>query len=419
MTKFILVLIALSVIAIVVNGSSWMSSFISAPSSSYTMKYRSYTLSMSGKSSVMEGKQKKINLVKERYSGRGDIAGMVDNDEDLSSYDLFAEADSEEVDPPKIGQTITGIVVELDDNGALVEIGGKMSGFLPVKEASLSAIKHVNTVLELGQTVTAEVVGTLKGTPVISLRSAQLIVAWEKILVLRSNDETFDVEVLEVNKGGAVCDCLGLKAFLPGSHFQGLADESLIGKKLRVKFLDINEDEGKLVVSQRRAMSESNTVQLKRGEVVSGTITGLRNYGAFLELDGGVAGLLHISQISYGRVENPETLFTIGQRAKVMILDFDKTNGRVALSTKSLEPSPGDMLRDMNAVFAKAEETAKKYHERLEAERLAREAAAKDIVAGLGGAIADATNGSDPLLSVADSIESILASVVSDVNKGL
>jgi hypothetical protein len=98
-----------------------------------------------------------------------------------------------------------------------------------------------------------------------------------------------------------------------------------------------------------------------------------------------------------------------------MILDFDKANGRVALSTKVLEPNPGDMLRDMPSVFEKAEETAKKYHERLEAERLAREAAAKDIVAGLGGAIADPD--SDPLLSVADSIESILASVVSDVNK--
>ena len=222
------------------------------------------------------------------------------------------------------------------------------------------------------------------------------------------------VKVLEVNKGGAICDAMGLKAFLPGSHFQGIPDESLVGQTIKVKFLDVNEDDGKIVISQRRAMTESQTA-LKRGEVVAGTVTGLRAYGAFLELDGGVAGLLHISQISYGRVENPETLFTIGQRCKVMILDFDKANGRVALSTKVLEPNPGDMLRDMPSVFEKAEESAKKYHERLEAERLAREAAAKDIVAGLGGAISDPD--SDPLLSVADSIESILASVVSDVNK--
>lgn len=179
-----------------------------------------------------------------------------------------------------------------------------------------------------------------------------------------------------------------------------------------MKFLDINEDEGKLVVSQKRAMMDNQTTDLRRGAVVSGTITGLRNYGAFLELDGGMAGLLHISQISYDRVDNLETLFTIGQRCKVMILDHDKANGRVALSTKTLEPNPGDMLRNMENVFAQAETTAQRYHERLEAERQAREAAAKDIVAGLGGAMGGSSG--DPLVSVAESIESILASIVND-----
>jgi predicted RNA-binding protein with RPS1 domain len=178
---------------------------------------------------------------------------------------------------------------------------------------------------------------------------------------------------------------------------------------LQVKFLDVNEDEGKLVVSQKRALSDGMTVDLKRGSVVGGTITGLRNYGAFLELDGGMAGLLHISQISYDRVDNLETLFSIGQRCKVMILEHDKANGRVALSTKTLEPTPGDMLRSMENVFSQAEATAQRYHERLDAERQAREAAAKDIVAGLGGA-----SSGDPLTSVAESIESILASIVSD-----
>jgi len=404
-------IVVIALVALLLNE---VCSFAPAKYNNRIMKNSMIMSTATKKATVMEGKQNKINLIKERYSGRGDIAGMLDEEDDLSSYDSFAEADEEEIDPPKTGQMITGTVIEMDDNGALLEIGGKMSGYLPLKEAALIPIKHVNTVLQMGQEVTAEVIGTLKGMPVISLRSAQLVTAWEKIINIRSIDEAFDVKILEVNKGGAVCDCMGLKAFLPGSHFLGLPDSSLVGNTIKVKFLDVNEDEGKLVVSQRRALTDSNAVAIKRGEVVSGTITGLRNYGAFLELDGGIAGLLHISQISYGRVENPETLFTVGQRAKVMILDFDKANARVALSTKTLEPNPGDMLRDMTAVFNKAEETAKKYHERLDAERLAREAAAKDIVAGLGGAIAD--SGNDPS-SVADSIESILASVVSDVNK--
>jgi predicted RNA-binding protein with RPS1 domain len=147
-------------------------------------------------------------------------------------------------------------------------------------------------------------------------------------------------------------------------------------------------------------------------QVVKGTITGLRNYGAFLELEGGTAGLLHISQISFDRIENLEQMFTIGQECKVMVIEHDKANGRVALSTKTLEANPGDMKKDMQAVFDNAEANAKAYHERSDRERAAREAAAKDIVAGLGEA-GDAS-GDDALISVADSIENILASIVAD-----
>jgi len=346
---------------------------------------------------------------KERLAGRGDIVSMDEEDEFAS---FFLDADAEEVNPPKSGETITGTVIEMDDNGALLEIGGKMSGYLPLKEASLIPIKHVNSVFEVGQDVTAEVIGTLRGMPVMSLRSAQLISAWEKVLGMRASDESFETKVIEVNRGGAVCSVEGLKAFLPGSHFLGVPDESIVGNTIKVKFLDVNEQEGKVVISQRRAMMDAQDVDLRKGEVVSGTITGLRNYGAFLELDGGIAGLLHISQISYDRVDSLESLFTIGQRAKVMVIEHDKANGRVALSTKTLEASPGDMLRDMNKVFEVAEETGKKFHERMDNDRKAREAAAKDIVADLGGSVDE--NSSDPLVSVAESIESILASIVSD-----
>lgn len=350
-------------------------------------------------------KTKALSTLKQRYDGRQDLSTM--EEDSTNEWTLFEEADAEEANPPVTGQTVTGAVIEMDDNGALLEIGGKMSGYLPLKEAALIPLKHVQEVLSIGQVVTAEVIGTLKGMPVISLRNAQLVQAWDEILKVRAADSVFDVKVLEVNKGGAVCSCFGLKAFLPGSHFSGVADPSLVGQSVSVKFLDVIEDEGKLVVSQRRAMTP---FELKRGEVVSGTITGLRQYGAFLELDGGAAGLLHISQISYDRIDNLERVFTLGQKAKVMILDHDKVNGRVALSTKALESVPGEILKDMEGVFERAEQTAKKYHEKLELERVAREAAAKDIVAGLGGV----DTGSDPLVSVAASIESILASIVSD-----
>lgn len=92
---------------------------------------------------------------------------------------------------------------------------------------------------------------------------------------------------------------------------------SVLRINFQVKFLDANEEEGKVVLSQRRALMETNAADIKRGSVVSGTVTGLRNYGVFLELQGGMAGLLHISQISVDRIENLENLFTIGQKCKV------------------------------------------------------------------------------------------------------
>jgi small subunit ribosomal protein S1 len=189
--------------------------------------------------STVTGKQKQLIKLKERYTGRYDLTSVTeDADDAITSYDFFAQADEEEVDPPKAGQTITGSVIEMDDNGALIEIGGKMSGYIPLKEVSLRTLKHVNEVLEIGQEVTGEVLGTLKGMPVVSLRTAQLITAWDEILKVRAADTSFETEILEVNKGGAVCDAFGLKAFLPGSHMVGMqADASSIGVKIMVLLL--------------------------------------------------------------------------------------------------------------------------------------------------------------------------------------
>lgn len=357
---------------------------------------------------------KALEKVKGLCGGRLDVGSMSDETEIDSA--AFQEADKEEVDPPKVGQQVTGTIIEMDDNGALLEIGGKMSGYLPAKEASLIPIKQVNSLFEIGQSLTAECIGTLKGMPVVSLRSAQLAEAWEHVLDVRAQDEAFEVTVLEVNKGGAICSYKGLKCFLPGSHYLGLPDASIVGTSFKVKFLDVIEGEGKLVISQRRALAEFQTATFKKGDVVAGTVTGLRNYGAFLELEGGMAGLLHISQISYDRIDNLEKLFQIGQKCKVMVIEHDKAQGRVALSTKTLEVNPGDMIKDMEAVFANAEETARKFQEKMDAERKAREAAAKDIVAGLGGNTDE--SGAGPLASVAESIESILASIVSDKPEG-
>lgn len=196
-----------------------------------------------------------------------------------------------------------------------------------------------------------------------------------------------------------------------------------------MKFLDLVEEEGKVVVSQRLAAAGKD-VDLEVGKVYSARISGLRAYGVFLEIEGASqAGLLHVSQISFERVDNVETLFNMGQEVKVMLLEKDKDKGRLAFSTKVLEAEPGMMLRDMQAVFDKAEETADAYHKRNAADRLAREEAAKEIVASLNSAMDESSGGgssggggakkssdADQLMAVSESIETILASIVDNTS---
>mmetsp|Transcript_16675 Transcript_16675/g.40641 ORF Transcript_16675/g.40641 Transcript_16675/m.40641 type:complete len:156 (+) Transcript_16675:836-1303(+) len=152
---------------------------------------------------------------------------------------------------------------------------------------------------------------------------------------------------------------------------------------------------------------------LSRGDVVDGLVKALKPYGAFIEV-GGMSGLLHISQISFKRIEDLEKVLQPGMQVKCMIIDHDKVNGRIALSTKTLEKEPGDMLTDPQTVFDNAEETAQEYHRKMEEERQAREKTARDIVLGLGDSL-DGLNGdddgdsSDPLADVSDSLDSLLS----------
>merc|ERR1711957_375759 len=157
---------------------------------------------------------------------------------------------------------------------------------------------------------------------------------------------------------------------------------------------------------------EAQMSDLSRGDLISGVVLALKPYGAFVQV-GGMSGLLHISQISYDRIDDLEKVLAPGDQVKCMIIDHDKVNGRIALSTKTLEPEPGDMLKDPKKVFEMAEQTAAKYHERMEAERVAREEAAKEIGLGLGDSLDDLgmdddDDDSDPLAEVSDDLDSVL-----------
>jgi len=340
------------------------------------------------------------------------------------SYDDFDEAVSQTSYAFNRDDIVKGTVVQYDKGGCTVDIGAKASAFLPTAEAALiqptttttapdgtttvSMTTPIEQLIEIGDDRDFQIISDEdeNGQLLVSVRRIQYREAWEGILARKDDDEIFEAEVVGVNRGGAICLVDGLRAFLPGSHLAGqLPTDDLIGQTLALKFLEVNQEDNKLVVSNRRAVVETQMSSLSRGDIVPGIVKALKPYGAFVEI-GGMSGLLHISQISYDRIEDLEKVLSPGQQLKCMIIDHDKLNGRIALSTKTLEPEPGDMLRDPEKVFELAEETAKKYHERMEAERKAREEAAKDIVLGLGDSLDDLTSDDD---DDSDDLDSIIA----------
>lgn len=331
------------------------------------------------------------------------------------SYSDFAKA----VDDTKYGfernAVVQGVAVEYTGSGCLVDIGAKASAYLPEQEAALlmdglgvADVVPLETPMEF-QIISEE---DENGQLLVSIKRIQYKKAWDTVVALAEKDAVLEARVVAVNRGGAICLIEGLRAFLPGSHLSGqLPDENLIGQTLQLKFLEVNTETNKLVVSNRKAVVEQQMADLSRGDVVNGLVKALKPYGAFVEV-GGMSGLLHISQISYDRIEDLEKVLQPGMQIKCMIIDHDKVNGRIALSTKTLEAEPGDMLKNPKLVFEKAEETAAVYHARMEAERQAREEAARDIVMGLGDSLDDLSgdlDSSDPLQEVSDSLDSLLS----------
>ncbi|GMI34955.1 hypothetical protein TeGR_g11004 [Tetraparma gracilis] len=299
---------------------------------------------------------------------------------------------------------VPGTPVQYENGGVMVDIGAKASAFLPAAEVGLLGETPTDIPLEEQRDFQIISEEDENGQLMVSLRRPAYRAAWDVVTSLSASDEAFEAEVVQVNRGGAICLVNGLRAFLPGSHLVGhMPTEALVGVTLPLKFLEVNQEANKLVVSNRRAVVDVSMQSLQRGDVVEGLVKAIKPYGAFVEV-GGMSGLLHISQISYDRIEDLNKVFAIGDKLKCMIIDHDKVNGRIALSTKTLEPEPGDMLKDSAAVFAVAAQTAAKYHERMEAERKAREEAAKDIVLGLSDVAGDV----DPLGDVTDSLEDVL-----------
>jgi small subunit ribosomal protein S1 len=267
------------------------------------------------------------------------------------------------------GDIVAGTVFSLEPRGALIDIGAKTAAYIPIQEMSINRVDNPEEVLQSNETreffiLTDE---NEDGQLTLSIRRIEYMRAWERVRQLQQEDATVRSLVFATNRGGALVRIEGLRGFIPGSHISTRKPkEDLVGEELPLKFLEVDEDRNRLVLSHRRALVERKMNRLEVGEVVIGSVRGIKPYGAFIDI-GGVSGLLHISEISHDHIDTPHSVFNVNDEVKVMIIDLDAERGRISLSTKQLEPEPGDMINNRDLVYDKAEEMAERYREKMRA----------------------------------------------------
>ena len=255
------------------------------------------------------------------------------------------------------GQKIQGTVVQVASEGAYVDIGGKSPAFVPTNEAALGFVNDLEAILPVGETKEFLIIREqdADGQVTLSLRQLALDRAWADIKEMAETGKSTQIRVTGVNKGGITGEVSGLRAFIPRSHLQQRDNlDSLVGQLLTATFLEVNQENRKLVLSQRDAMRAVAMNSIEENALMPGKIVNIKPYGVFVDLDG-ATGLLHIKEISRVRVESLDNIFEVGQEIKVVIKQIDEHQNRMSLSIKPLESYPGENIEKLEAVMADAE----------------------------------------------------------------
>ncbi len=255
----------------------------------------------------------------------------------------------ESLNTVKDKDVIEGTIIALNKREAVVNIGYKSDGIIPMNEFRYNPDIKVGDVVE----VFIENQEDKKGQLILSHRKARASRSWERVNQALENDEIIKGYIKCRTKGGMIVDVFGIEAFLPGSQIdvKPIRDYDIfVGKTMEFKVVKINPEFKNVVVSHK-ALIEAELEQQKReiiaklekGQVLEGTVKNITSYGVFIDL-GGVDGLIHITDLSWGRVSHPEEVVSLDQKLNVVILDFDDEKKRIALGLKQLMPHPWDAL---------------------------------------------------------------------------
>ncbi|MFC2188910.1 30S ribosomal protein S1 [Fulvivirgaceae bacterium LMO-SS25] len=255
-------------------------------------------------------------------------------------------------------EVVTGVVVGVNDRDVILNIGFKSDGLVPLSEfRDLPKLKVGDEVQ-----VFIEEQEDANGQLVLSRRKAKIVKAWETITKAHEEDLVIEGVVKRRTKGGLIVDVHGVESFLPGSQIdvKPIRDfDVFVGRTMELKVVKINYANDNVVVSHKVLIEKDIEKQkavilnnLEKGQVLEGVIKNMTNFGVFIDL-GGVDGLLHITDISWGRINHPEEVLKLDQKVNVVVLDFDDEKKRISLGMKQLEAHPWDSLSEETVVGSK------------------------------------------------------------------
>ena len=260
------------------------------------------------------------------------------------------------------GEIIKGKIIALESDGLYIDIGGKAPGYMPKKECGIGVITNFKERFPINLEMEVLVIKeqNADGMVTVSARALILRKSWEKVEEIAKTGDLQDVLINGFNRGGLTCDVEGLRGFIPRSQLEDGSDyQTLVGKTIKVAFLEVNADTRKLVLSEKKAGLISKFKELQLGQLIEGKILAIKPYGFFVDL-GGASGLLHQSSVTKGNFRSLREVFSEGEIIKALITEIDLEKGRIGLDTSLLENLPGELLIDKAKVIAEANERALK-----------------------------------------------------------
>jgi small subunit ribosomal protein S1 len=259
--------------------------------------------------------------------------------------------------PPRRGEIRTATILQIEEREIIVDLGAKQDGIVPYTDIERMDEEFHET-LQIGQQVPVYVLNPsdINNNLIVSINMGLQRYDWEQARELLKSEDVVDVTVTGYNKGGLLVRWRRLEGFIPSSHLTSAdlalerrdAMADMIGQSLGVKVIEVDQDRRRLIFSEREAQREWRMKQkarlldtLNEGDVVTGTVTGLRDFGAFVNI-GGADGLIHVSELAWHRVDHPRDILNVGDEIHVYILHLDRDTNRIALSLKRLLSDPWD-----------------------------------------------------------------------------